>query len=331
MKRIDTTTKAVDLFGVGKPGFKDGDPVSGTPSTQLNALWFNNVQEEIANVIEGAAIALDPTHRDQLLTAINQLITIRLPAVSPYSRTSRALVIKNNAGTPTTKMDVTFDECILANTAMAAGLLAKAGAFTVDLSVAGAAGIDVGSVAAATWYNIYAISDGAVLKGVLSLSATGPGAAVLAAYPYYARLGTVRTAANSQFVGTVQRGRRVQYVTTGPNLTSLPLMASGTASALAVATGGFAPPTAASIQVSLGNSGGSAGFIGATGVVASNNSGTNDNAIYIGSSSATSGYVPSVVQGSFILESTNLYYTATVGSGGTPSWKLSCLGWEENI
>jgi hypothetical protein len=74
MKRIDTTTKAVDLFGAGKPGFKDGDPVSGTPSTQLNALWFNNVQEEIANVIESTGVVLDPSHRDQLLTAIQSMI-----------------------------------------------------------------------------------------------------------------------------------------------------------------------------------------------------------------------------------------------------------------
>jgi hypothetical protein len=74
MQRIDTSTKATDLFGSGKHGFRDGDPVAGTPATRLNAAWFNALQEEVANVVEGAGIALDPSSRTQLLAAIGALI-----------------------------------------------------------------------------------------------------------------------------------------------------------------------------------------------------------------------------------------------------------------
>lgn len=70
MQRIDTTTKAVDLFGSGKHGFQDGNPALGVAATQLNAALFNNVQEEIARVVEAAGIALDGGVYTQLLAAL---------------------------------------------------------------------------------------------------------------------------------------------------------------------------------------------------------------------------------------------------------------------
>ncbi|WP_052494006.1 hypothetical protein [Nitrosospira sp. NpAV] len=70
MQRIDTATKAVDLFGAGKHGFKDGNQSLGIAPTDLNAAIFNAIQEEIANVIEGAGMALDPGSRTQLKEAL---------------------------------------------------------------------------------------------------------------------------------------------------------------------------------------------------------------------------------------------------------------------
>jgi len=70
MHRIDTGTKAVDLFGPGKHGFKDGNPLTGDPATMLSADWFNHQQEEIARAIEACGIVLDPTKYDQLATAL---------------------------------------------------------------------------------------------------------------------------------------------------------------------------------------------------------------------------------------------------------------------
>jgi hypothetical protein len=71
MQRIDTSTKAVDLFGSGKHGFQDGNPGIGQAATQLNAALFNNVQEELCRVIEAAGIALDGAVYTQLLSALN--------------------------------------------------------------------------------------------------------------------------------------------------------------------------------------------------------------------------------------------------------------------
>lgn len=74
MQRIATATKAVDLFGVGKHGFKDGDLSLGVSPTDLEAAWFNNAQEEIASVIEGAGIVLDGAQKTQLLQAIALMV-----------------------------------------------------------------------------------------------------------------------------------------------------------------------------------------------------------------------------------------------------------------
>lgn len=74
MKRIDTTNAVANLHGEGKSGFGSGNPVTGTKATYLSADWCNHIQEEIARVIEGAGVALDPAKYDQLKTAITLLI-----------------------------------------------------------------------------------------------------------------------------------------------------------------------------------------------------------------------------------------------------------------
>jgi len=72
MKRIDTAGRAIDLFGAGKPGFKEGNPATDDPPTIVDASWPNHVQEEIARAIEGLGIALDGAKYDQLLTALKR-------------------------------------------------------------------------------------------------------------------------------------------------------------------------------------------------------------------------------------------------------------------
>ncbi len=71
MQRIDTASKAVDLFGAGKHGFKDGNVGLGIAATQFNAAICNNVQEEIVRVVEAAGITLNGTVYTQLLAALS--------------------------------------------------------------------------------------------------------------------------------------------------------------------------------------------------------------------------------------------------------------------
>lgn len=69
MQRITTATAVADLFGPGKAGFTDGTP-GMTPATDLNADWFNHVQEEIANIIESLGGALSGVERNQIATLL---------------------------------------------------------------------------------------------------------------------------------------------------------------------------------------------------------------------------------------------------------------------
>jgi hypothetical protein len=74
MKRISTSTKAVDLFGAGKHGWRNGDLSTGVQPTDAEADWFNHLQEEVANVIEANGIALNGADRTQLYQAIQLMI-----------------------------------------------------------------------------------------------------------------------------------------------------------------------------------------------------------------------------------------------------------------
>lgn len=74
MNRIATSSRQINKFGPGKDGFNSGNESTGVPATALNAAWFDAVQEEIAAVIEGAGIDLDPNSFTQLRTAILGLI-----------------------------------------------------------------------------------------------------------------------------------------------------------------------------------------------------------------------------------------------------------------
>jgi len=81
MKRIDTTDRAVDLFGAGKDGFREQIP-GVSQATQLTAQWFNGVQEAIARTIEEAGIALSAADYDQFTTAVLQLMDDRVSALA---------------------------------------------------------------------------------------------------------------------------------------------------------------------------------------------------------------------------------------------------------
>lgn len=85
MRRISTGTKVTDKFGTGKHGFTNGNAVGGIAATDLEDVWFDHIQEEIANVIEGAGITLDPNNRAQLLAAIQKITGGRLLNIQVFT------------------------------------------------------------------------------------------------------------------------------------------------------------------------------------------------------------------------------------------------------
>ena len=67
MQRIyDSTTEQEE--------FQGGDVLNKIPATLITPDWLNTVQEEIAGVVEGAGLTLDPEDNTQLLKAIQDLI-----------------------------------------------------------------------------------------------------------------------------------------------------------------------------------------------------------------------------------------------------------------
>lgn len=70
MDRINTPTKQANLFGAGKHGFRDGDTNAGIAPTDLDAEWFNDTQEELIAIIEGAGGVPAAGVRTQVAQAI---------------------------------------------------------------------------------------------------------------------------------------------------------------------------------------------------------------------------------------------------------------------
>lgn len=146
MHRIDTATKAADLFGAGKDGFKNGAKVSGIPATDLTAEFFNDVQENLCGVIEASGIALTKGDASQLAKAIQSgklfsasaggttdAITASFgPAVATLVNGMALFVragLANATTTPTFKADGTTAKTIVkgAGSALVAGDIAGGG------------------------------------------------------------------------------------------------------------------------------------------------------------------------------------------------------------
>lgn len=62
MHRIDADANVANHFS-------DGNPATGTPGTKIDTAWLNAIQEELANLIEGAGITLVKGTNTQLLSA----------------------------------------------------------------------------------------------------------------------------------------------------------------------------------------------------------------------------------------------------------------------
>lgn len=102
MKRIDTATRALNLFGAGKDGYKDGDLAGGTAPTDLNAAAMNGPQEEILAVVEASGIVASGADLAQLLKAMRRMFGGNVRTVTSGATVLTAddagLVLINAAG-----------------------------------------------------------------------------------------------------------------------------------------------------------------------------------------------------------------------------------------
>lgn len=98
MDRISTATKAVDLFGAGKHGFKNGNLALAIAPTDLNAEWCNVVQEELVRIAEAAGVALNAGVYTQVLQAIRRLSGGNLTTLTALAGGSVFNLTPDNAG-----------------------------------------------------------------------------------------------------------------------------------------------------------------------------------------------------------------------------------------
>jgi hypothetical protein len=246
--------------------------------------------------------------------------------VSPIALAgAQGLVIANNSGTPNTNVDVVADQVVMTNSAGTVSFYASAVNRTINTTVNGADGLDTGSRAANTWYNIFLIANGSSTVGLASLSATAP--TMPGGYIYLVRVGAMRTDGSGNFYRTRQQGSHAVDTSGAPRS-----MATGSNAAwTAIATGAYVPPTATQIKGIMANQ---AMGNNTTCSVAPNNSYATTSVGNVAttpwtitnSTGAASGLSANMVF-EFNLESTNIYYGSNSGS----STAISCLGWTDKV
>jgi len=91
MDRISTATKAPDLFGAGKHGWKDGNVAGGIVPTDFNAAWLNGSQEEHLAIIEGAGLVPSAATLNQVRQAIDIMVHRRAGAVCAAGGTADSI------------------------------------------------------------------------------------------------------------------------------------------------------------------------------------------------------------------------------------------------
>ncbi len=161
MERINTATRDVDKHGPGKDGFTDGNPGLGIPATHLADDWFDAVQEELANVIEGEGIPLAPATYTQLAEALAKMIGRSggkglFVGLFEYASASTVQLTRGLEG----KIAVEIDDQIVVE---------AAADIVWDLT----ADLDTGSEANSTWYYPY-LEVGGSGDLIPHISATGP-------------------------------------------------------------------------------------------------------------------------------------------------------------
>lgn len=328
MHRIDGPGATVDQK------FTEGDPVTATPATTVTDDWLNAVQEEIAGVIESAGITLSKGANGQLLAAITSKISAAIPANVPQGVRGTFSRLRLSATGTNALVSVTADELTVSSTSAVYRTL-QAVSVSINSAVAGANGLDAGTLSASTWYSVWVIWNGTTVAGLLSLSDTAP--TLPAGYTHKARVGWIRTdaSANKYPLSFSQVGRQVRYVVAvGSNVASLPTMAGGvlgsptTPTWSAVSVDSFIPPTASLIDFFAWSMAAGAFYMVAdTNAYGAYNSTANPPPIMSGASASASAVdfwrsMSRLAVGA----SRNIYCAANVAD-----FNIRCLGWEDNL
>ena len=228
------------------------------------------------------------------------------------------MTLSNDTGTPNTKLDVSTGVC--ADDSSAA--LMYIGTSVIDCATVGLNGLDTGSLAANTWYNVYAISkaSGATPGYLLSISGspTFP-----AGYTLKRRIGSIVTDSSAHIRAFLHRGSDFLY---NPPV-GLDIAADTTlATANKLYTLPSAPPgqrTLLRLRLSFNNT-----LANAQAVVRSPDEGTSAPALYNLATPAAS--QPGV--GEFLVRSNLVQQISMYGSVSTNNTvSIEVLGWFDDL
>jgi hypothetical protein len=263
------------------------------------------------------APAIGDIRYNSTLSAIEYYNGAWIQPASFGKASATSVVVKNNAVTPNTKIDVTATQALLVNSSGNVTYITSP-SVTIDLTTVGANGLDAGVIAATTWYYVYLISNSVTTAGIASLSATTP--TLPTGYVFTMRVGAMKTDGTSALLRTIQKGRKSQYSGTI-------VLASGSAGSGTVPTwvgitvsgsGQVVPATATEISGVCTCLSGSSSIS-----VAPNNTygAYNSNNIFV--SSVTSSQA---VPFSMVLESNSIYWY----SNGALNY-VACSGWVDSV
>lgn len=323
-KGVITKIDVVDFAGSGGEAITvDFYDLQNVPTTLLgygitDALKDSNNLSDVSDV---------PTARTNLSVYSQAQVDTKLlspPVLGCFRNLKIASIGINNYSSVITADAVTLRK------SSGESYLAKNVNVSPQIISSGANGLDTGTVAANTWYYLHLISDGTLVRGLFSLSATAP--ILPSGYTYFTRIGAVRAGASGYLLQTLQYGSRVQYVvTTGSNTPNLPIIAQGalgvysstTPTYVAASVSSFVPPTANTIVVTASQYfGGGASVIG----LAPNSSygGMASNRPPLLSGDNTGALNKSTI--SMLLESSNIYVYSSGANG-----LFQSVGWEDNL
>lgn len=312
----NTTTSLTTIGGLGGAGQLNAYANDGATQIGSGGMVANHYYEYVYN----SALNSSSGGWQQIFSA-----STPATATSPVQGSFKNL---KGVWASNTTATWTADQVVVQTSGNAAALL-TAFSQSINIATSGAGGVDTGSIAASTWYYIYAIYNpsGPTTNILMSASATSPTLPV--GYTYFARIGTARTDGSMNLMGFTQLGRNTQYLV-GSNLSALPQMATGgtigSVSAptwVSVGVTSYVPSTAARIR----------GFIAyndAVVMAAPNNS--------YGAFSSTANPPPFVPTTSnvgqavspfdFILEGSAVFWAANSGNSTNV---LGIFGYEDNL
>lgn len=230
--------------------------VNGAATINVNGLGARGIKKG-----SGVDLVGGDLRAGQRITLIYDSALAAFRLVSPLAFTTvsvtaagRNVVVKSNAGTPNSKVDIAADELVLKDS-NANAMLVAVNLAGIDITASGANGLDTGAEAVSTWYYMWVIFNATTpaVAGLLSASSSAP--TLPAGYTHKALVGAVRNDAGSNFVKFWGSGKTVWQAEQAV-ITATAAAAPATYENLALTA--FVPPIAKAVFGNAGSSNGTA-------------------------------------------------------------------------